>query len=32
LELSGVTSFGPADAWAVGYVADADTIDTLTMH
>lgn len=32
VELSGVTAFGPSDAWAVGYVADADSIDTLTLH
>jgi hypothetical protein len=32
VELTGVTAFGPSDAWAVGYVTDADSIDTLTLH
>jgi hypothetical protein len=32
VQLTGVTAFGAADAWAVGYVADADGIDTLTLH
>jgi len=32
VNLTGVAAFGPADAWAVGYVADADGIQTLTLH
>lgn len=32
VQLTGVTAFGAADAWAVGYVADADSIDTVTLH
>jgi hypothetical protein len=32
VELTGVVAFGPADAWAVGYVGDTDSIDTLTLH
>jgi hypothetical protein len=32
VELTGVTAFGPSDAWAVGYVADGDSIDTLILH
>lgn len=32
VDLTGVVAFGPADAWAVGYVGDADGIRTLTLR
>lgn len=32
MDLTGVIAFGPADAWAVGYVGDTDGIHTLIQH
>jgi hypothetical protein len=32
VNLTGVTAFGPRDAWAVGYVGDAVGIRTVTLH